>query len=280
MKYLLLGSSGQLGKALSEFLLSIGEEIIEFDLIRSDAEDLRYPNNILLRSHLESCDFVIFLAFDIGGARYLKEVEDTFGFLNNNSLILSNTFQLLREFKTPFIFISSQMSSLVNSSYGLLKALGEKFTSSVNGLSVKLWNVYGYEDDFERSHVITDFIRQARANRRIEMITDGMEYRQFLYVRDFCECIYELSNKFETLDASKNFHITSFRWNQIIDVANMVAELVPGTEVISASNVDLVQNKNLNIPDPHILKYWRPTTDLVVGLKNIFSYYNNLKHQL
>ena len=50
------------------------------------------------------------------------------------------------------------MSNMSFSSYGILKKIGENLTSSLGGLNVRFWNVYGYETDFEKSHVITDFI--------------------------------------------------------------------------------------------------------------------------
>ena len=61
--------------------------------------------------------------------------------------IMSNTFELINKFKKPFIFASSQMSEMGYSSYGMLKALGEKITKVLGGLVVRFWNVYGYETD-------------------------------------------------------------------------------------------------------------------------------------
>ena len=73
MKYLVLGSEGQIGHALKEYLLESGHEVLEYDLVRSPYEDLRLSNNILLEKQIFSSDFVFFLAFDVGGSRYLKK---------------------------------------------------------------------------------------------------------------------------------------------------------------------------------------------------------------
>jgi hypothetical protein len=62
--------------------------------------------------------------------------------------IMSNTFDTIKKFDKPFIFASSQMAEMGYSSYGMLKALGEKITD-LGGLVVKFWNVYGYETDEE-----------------------------------------------------------------------------------------------------------------------------------
>jgi hypothetical protein len=51
---------------------------------------------------------------------------------------MSNTFDLLKQHNKPFIFASSQMAEMGYSSYGMLKALGEKMTHELGGLVVKI----------------------------------------------------------------------------------------------------------------------------------------------
>ena len=51
--------------------------------------------NILLEKHIRAADFVFFLAFDVGGSRYLSKYQHTFEFLHNNVKLMSNTFELL-----------------------------------------------------------------------------------------------------------------------------------------------------------------------------------------
>jgi len=162
MKHLILGSSGQIGFHLVSYLKSVGEEVIEFDIVESSNQDLRIYNNNILEQAINECDFVHFLAFDIGGSLYMEKYQDTFGFIDNNIKIMDRTFDLLKKYNKPFIFASSQMSNMSYSTYGILKAIGEKYTESLNGLVVKFWNVYGYEKDEEKSHVITDFIKMAQ----------------------------------------------------------------------------------------------------------------------
>ena len=66
---------------------------------------------------------------------------------------------MIKKYNKPVIFASSQMSELNHSSYGMLKLLGEKMTRDIGGVSARFWNVFGYEPDGEKSHVITDFIK-------------------------------------------------------------------------------------------------------------------------
>jgi nucleoside-diphosphate-sugar epimerase len=271
MKYLVLGSRGLIGSALTKYIWKRGDEAIEFDIVNSPKEDLRIPDNPLLRKRMELADFCFFLAFDVGGSRYLRAYQHTFDFLSNNVRIMENTFRCLKEMRKPFIFASSQMSNMSYSPYGVLKLLGEYYTKSLNGIVVKFWNVYGPEHNFEKVHVITDFILKARKNRVINMLTDGTEKRQFLYVDDCCECLLILAEKYNQIPRDKELHITSFKWHTIREVAEIVAKLYPGTKIIPGKGTDEVQRGRQNEPDPFILNYWQPKTSLEEGIRKVDS---------
>ena len=73
MKHLVLGSSGQVGYHLSNVLKEQNQEVIPFDIVNSEDEDLRIYNNQLLEEKIKECDFIHFLAFDIGGSIYLAK---------------------------------------------------------------------------------------------------------------------------------------------------------------------------------------------------------------
>ena len=193
MRFLVLGSAGLIGSALCQYLRDMKHRVITFDLIDSDKQDLRIPNNKTLLECVENCDFVFFLAWDVGGAKYLSHRQEQFSFMHNNVAIMYNVFDVLSKTNKPFLFTSSQMSDVPNSTYGLTKLLGEQISKSLNSVVVKLWNVYGYEPVSEKSHVVADFINQALETGHIEMLTDGKEQRQFLYARDCAECLYILS---------------------------------------------------------------------------------------
>ena len=160
MKVLILGSKGQIGDYLTNFLRNKGYTVFEFDIVNDKSQDLTVIPNKDLNDIIRDTDFVFFLAFDVGGSHYLKKYQHTFNFINNNARILVNTFNYLNKYNKPFIFASSQMSSMSYSPYGAMKRLGELYSASLNGLIVKFWNVYGLERDMEKAHVITDFIKK------------------------------------------------------------------------------------------------------------------------
>jgi len=255
MKVLVLGSAGQIGQPLTKYLKQQNHEVIEFDIYTKISEDLRIPN--ILDNLLTDIDFVFFLAFDVGGSLYLKTYQDSYDFISNNIKIMNNTFDSLKKHNTPFIFTSSQMSNMSYSSYGILKHIGEKYTHCLNGKVVKFWNVYGYEHDLNKSHVITDFILSAKKDKIINMRTNGKEARQFLYSDDCSECLTILMEKFEELDENE-YDITNFEWTSILTIANIVAKNFPGCVVNPGDKADELQKNALREPSNTILKFWKP----------------------
>tara|TARA_R110000851_G_scaffold333498_1_gene514109 strand:+ start:760 stop:1587 length:828 start_codon:yes stop_codon:yes gene_type:complete len=268
-KYLVLGSAGQIGSHLVEYLTARGNSVLTMDIIKNRDEDLRIHHNHKLNKYVRESDFVFFLAFDVGGAKYLSKYQNTFNFIQNNIKIMSNTFEALRDSKKPFIFVSSQMSDMNHSTYGLCKAIGERYTSSLGGLNIRLWNVYGHEKDYEKSHVITDFILKAKNNNKINMLTDGEEERQLLHVDDCCRAMHILSDEYDSIDKQVNYHITSFQWNKIIDVANIVASNFDDVQVSTSTTKDMTHGGWRKEPPTDILKYWSPKISLKQGIKDI-----------
>ena len=270
MKHLILGSSGQIGYHLVNVLKKQKQKVLTFDITENDNEDLRIYDNPLLKEKIDECDFVHFLAFDIGGSLYMKKYQDTFDFISNNIKVMNTVFDILKEYNKPFIFASSQMSNMSYSTYGILKAIGEKYTESLGGLVVKFWNVYGYETDEEKSHVITDFIKMADENGIIKMRTDGVESRQFLYGDDCAECLITLAKKYEAIKRDKPLHITNFEWDTVHYIAEIIQELT-GCEIRPGVDKDTVQLDKKNEPNTYILNFWQPKTSLKEGIEKIYN---------
>ena len=273
MKHLVLGSSGQIGAHLVKYLQNKGEQVLEYDIEYKPWMDLRNSHSPILDAYLDTCDVIHFLAFDVGGAKYLEANQDKFEFISNNMKIMVNVYEQLQKFKLkPIIFASSQMSEMGYSSYGMLKALGEKMTRDLGGLVVRFWNVYGYETDEAKSHVITDFIKMAKNDGVIKMRTDGTESRQFLYADDACEALLKLATVYKKLDKKKDYCITSFEWNKVYEIANIL-DVLSSCEVISSDRKDETQRNAMNEPDTHIKKYWKPKTSLEEGIMKLYNMY-------
>ena len=275
MKITILGSAGQIGAYLSEYLSNKGHEITDVDIVNGPEFDLRVTPNTVVEKAIESADFIFFLAFDVGGSRYLKKYQHTFEFINNNTRMMANTFRLLDKYKKRFVFASSQMSNMSYSPYGVMKRVGELHTTALKGLTVKFWNVYGIEHDMEKAHVITDFIRKGFEEGEFEMMTDGTEERQFLYAEDCCEALETVMERFTDFKPEDPLHITSFRATPIKEVAAIIMgqfNLIGKSVRINPGLAkDSVQMDKRNEADSYITDWWLPKTNMQDGIAKVFK---------
>jgi len=278
---LILGSEGQIGGHLVNFFNDKKNfKVIKFDIILGKTFDLRRFNNKILEKKIKKSDFIFFLAFDVGGSRYLKKYQKTYNFLINNLLIMSNVFKLLNKHKKKFIFASSQMSNMDFSPYGTLKRLGEDVTKSLNGIYVKFWNVYGIEKELEKSHVITDFILMALNKKKIKMLTNGKESREFLYADDCSFGLYKIMNNFNFFSKKETeLHLTTAKKIKIIDIAKIIQKILIKKDIKikiqPSSKNDELQNNVSNKSNNFLSKYWNPEVSVEKGIEKIIDYYQN-----
>jgi len=279
MNVAVLGSSGQIGAYLTDYLTKKGHFVREFDIVNDPHEDMTRIPNPFLRNVIMDSDFVFFLAFDVGGSHYLKKYQHTFKFIDNNTRMMANVFGHLSDYKKPFVFASSQMSNMSYSPYGVMKRVGELYTKSLGGLIVKFWNVYGIEKDMEKAHVITDFIHKGFESGVINMMTDGTEAREFLYAEDCCEALEKIMEEYSNLSSDDELHITTGVYTSILEIAQEIRKLFNDigkeVEVIPSEKKDEVQKDARNEPDPFIKKFWQPKTSVKDGLKKVFEVMKN-----
>ncbi len=259
---LIIGSEGFIGKSFCTFLEKKGEKVVHFDIKRSRSEDARTA-----KIDFKKIDKIYLLAWDVGGAKYLYKEDAQIGQLEWNLKLLSNLMPQIAKSNKPFLFISSQLAEEYDTVYGVTKRLGEVWTKLLNGVFIRQWNVYGpNEEENIKSHVVADFIHQALTTKEIKMLTTGEEKRQFVYIDDVCEAWYKALN-----DNLKGIHdVTSFEWEKVIDVANIIAKLTgakvrPGTK-IGSTPLTPIKGK---IPG------WFPKINLNDGLKKTVNNFKN-----
>ena len=238
---LVIGSEGFVGTALCSYLEKKGESVTHFDIKRTKKEDGRTA--IL---PLKKFDRVYFLAWEVGGAKYLYRDNTQLHQLNWNVDLLKNIMPQLQRHKTPFIFVSSQLAEETDTVYGSTKKLGELWTKQIGGMCVRLWNVYGVlEEITEKSHVIGDFIHQAITNGKIKMMTTGEEKRQFIHIQDACEGLHHVLEN--NLDDAV-YDLTSFEWSTIRYVADIIgkyanAKTIPGATKGAMRSIAVIKGK-------------------------------------
>jgi nucleoside-diphosphate-sugar epimerase len=255
---LVLGSEGFVGKPLCRYLKNIGERVIHFDIKRGMEEDGR-----VVQLNLAEVDRVYFLAWDVGGAKYLYREEIQLQQINWNMKLLLNIMPQLQKKAVPFLFVSSQLAEEHGTVYGVTKRLGEVWTHLLEGVRVRLWNVYGpLEEPSERSHVVADFVHQAATTGEIRMLTTGKEKRQFIHIDDVCRGFHQaLSQQLKGI-----YDVTSFEWVRVRDVAEIIsaisgAKIVVGKKT-GSTPITPMQGK---IPG------WNPTVTLQVGLTRMLE---------
>ena len=257
-----------------EYLKNQNIRVYDVDLIYDKKQDLR-KDCLLVDYWMAQVEFVFFLAYDIGGSKFLKDKQGNLQFLLNNTSIMNNVFQMLDKHKVPFAFASSAMTEMPWSPYGNLKKLGEHFTESVGGISTRFWNVYGPEHDELKSHVITDFIKKAKNTGVIDMLTDGTEVRQMLYAEDCSKALLSLADNFNEAKKYKKFDVTNGVWSSIYEIAQIVAEHY-GAEIIRPDTKDSVQLDSKIEPNlESIGKFWNPKSAVTLeeGILRMIEYY-------
>lgn len=253
MRNLVIGGAGFIGKPFVNFLKSKGEEVVVFDIKNGEHEDAR-----VAEIDFDNIDRVYFLAWDVGGAKFLYHEDLQLGQLSGNLKLLHNVMGQLEKKKKPFLFISSQLAEEYDTVYGVTKRLGEVWTRLLGGVFIRQWNVYGpIEEESIRSHVVSDFVSQALTTGEIRMLTTGEEKRHFIHIDDVTEAWHKAME-----DNLKGIHdVTSFEWVRVIDLANIIAELT-GAKVIPGEKVG-------STPDTPIkgkIPGWYPKVDLRKGL--------------
>ena len=219
-KNLVLGGSGTIGAALCRRLQQKGEQVVNLDL--KDGYDLRSMN---LDGYADT-DYVWFLAWEVGGAKYLGNPAHQQEILLSNTRLCAQVFSFLQKTGLPFLFTSSQLVA-ADTAYGITKLLGEQLASSLGGAVVRFWNVYGWEAPGEKSHVITDMVLQALTTGTIRLLTNGEEERQFIYIDDCTRHLVELRDS----GIVRPQHLTNGRWMKIAELASHVAEVIPATVI-------------------------------------------------
>jgi len=258
LKNIVIGSEGFIGKPFCKFLEEKGEDVVHFDIKRNKKEDGRSFN-----FDFNKYDKVYFLAWDVGGSKYLYDPKRQLNQLRWNLDLMENVFDHLID-KKNFLFVSSQLSEEVDTVYGVTKRLGEVWTNELGGKCVRVWNAYGVmEEEDVKSHVISDFIYQALKSKKINMMTDGQEWRQFTHINDLCNAFY-LSLNSKNLRRT-TYDASSYEWVRIIDIAKMIADLT-GAKI----NVGKIKGRN-PIPSDNMgrIPGWLPSFTLEEGINSM-----------
>ena len=183
MKYLVTGSAGFIGTNLINYLKSLNHEVVGID----------YPLDLcdLIPGHT-NIDIIIHLAAETNVRQSIIAPKTTF-LRNCKSTI--HILETARANNAKFVFASSCGAKDSKSSYAASKLAGEAICKAYResyDLSVsilRLSNVYG-PHSIHKDSVIAKFIKSYLDNKPLQVYGDGHQSRDFIYVDDVCDSIY------------------------------------------------------------------------------------------
>jgi len=207
---------------------------------------------------------MLFLAWDVGGAKYINQKESWKNQFFNNISILNNMAAQLSASNTPFLFVTSQLAGVDNSPYSLSKLLAENyFKLFKNCVLARQWNAYGVLEAVTiKSHVISDMIIQATTKGHIELITDGSELRRFIHVSDICEAYLMLINN----NLGEMYDVRNEEYISIYEVAELISDITGAT--IKRGPIKGVTDGAKDLP---LVPDWSPKVNLVNGIEKMIQ---------
>lgn len=258
--YLILGGEGFIGTALQEFLIAEGHNADSIDFKSDLSQDLRY----ITIPNLPEFDGVFFLAWNVGGSKYLTDVTTWPSQFQDNIQLIANVFPQLIRSQTPFLFVSSQLAGNDKSPYSLSKQLAESYCSTQpQAVVARQWNVYGSPEEFDaKSHVISDFVWQALQNGKIKLMTDGNEKRKFIHLEDTVRAYLRMLQ----LHQGKIFDVSGGNFVSIYEVAELVAEFTGAR--LERGNERGFTPSVMELPS---VPNWNPEVSLEAGIARLIA---------
>jgi nucleoside-diphosphate-sugar epimerase len=260
--YLVLGGEGFIGKYFCNYLLNLGFNVKSIDYKSRPDNDLRH----IELDRLDRFDACFFLAWDVGGSKYLNETSTWNAQFKNNVKLIANIIPQLENSQIPFLFVSSQLAGTDNSPYSLSKLIAENYCKTIKNCGIaRQWNVYGQVEELDKkSHVISDLLHQAITKGEINMLTNGNELRKFIHLDDTCSAYLKI---IEILGGNV-FDVSTDTFISILDVALIISKLT-GAKVIKGSS----EGRNMIQSEVSKLPGWTPRITLEQGIKKMIDEY-------
>lgn len=263
---LVLGSGGLIGSSLVERLKEKGEKVLY--IVSRHHKDLRINGSLNIFDNIR-IKFCYFLAYEVGGAKYLQQPSIQNHILDSNMKLSRNIFGWLKDRQIRYAFASSSLSA-DNSTYGFVKRYGENFTyKNPNiGRMFRLWNAYGFEYPGPKSHAIPDFIFQCLTRKEIRLLTTGTEKRQFSHVVDISDALIAIMDHF--IETPIDFDISDGIWVTMNYTAHLVTEANPGCEIVYPEKTPLPQRRHeANISTAFHKNFWQAKIEFLDGIKEV-----------
>jgi nucleoside-diphosphate-sugar epimerase len=123
--------------------------------------------------------------------------------------------------------------SKIRAEHDLLELADERFSP----VFLRNATAYGYSPRLRSDLVVNDLVANALLSGQVRLMSDGRAWRPLVHVNDICAAFIAL-----LAAARERVHAAAYNVGQttenyrIIDVARIVAELVPGSEIVFSGN--------------------------------------------
>ena len=138
---------------------------------------------------------------------------------------------------------------------------------------VRIFNTYGPYMDIDDGRVITNFIKQIRANQPLVIYGDGTQGRSFCYVDDMINGLTAMMNSSEQGPINIGNPHTEFTLNQLVGEFEKIVEKQLDIQYIDATEDDPKQRKPV-IDKASQRLGWRPEVTLDAGLRATMRYFD------
>lgn len=168
--------------------------------------------------------------------------------------------------------------------YGIHKLAGEKYyrfyreARGLKSVSLRLANPYGPRQQMKHSKygIVNWFIRLALEGQPLTVYGEGTQKRDYVYVEDVAEALIQAA--IAPAAEGQVYNLGSGVGTRFIDMANWIAEMIPGTELRQVewpSDRYFVETGDY-ISDITLLTQttgWRPKTSMRDGIAKTIEYY-------
>jgi UDP-glucose 4-epimerase len=174
--------------------------------------------------------------------------------------------------------------------YGIHKLAGEKYyrfyydAHGMDTTSLRIANPYGPRQQMKHSKygIVNWFIRLALESKPLTIFGEGLQKRDYIFNQDLAEAF--LSVALTPGTAGQVYNVGSGTGTPFIEMANMVAAAVPGTEVAQVAwpaERYFVETGDYvgNLEKISAATSWRPQTSLQEGITRTVEFYReNRQH--
>ena len=295
MNVLITGGSGFIGSHVAEYFYEQGHTIYILDYTSSNVTSIPYiklPYNILepICEQLFAdyqFDVVVHLAAQVSVS---ASFQDPYYDAEVNIIGLIRMLELSKKYHVKqFIFASSaavygdiaslpieeSMATCPISPYGISKLTGERYCKltqhdNMNTVILRFSNVYGPRQTVHgEGGVIINFVTNALTNAPIVIHGNGLQTRDFIYVKDVAAAIYKAS-----FSPSGTYNISTATETSVTEIAHIITTLRPELSIqYGPQRPGDIQHSRLSYELAKQQLDWHPRYSFEQGLHETYEWF-------